>query len=472
MKKFLILGFALLLSSVAQAQTDENENMPKFSFAPLIEKVTPFVVNVSAERPNAEKDSYPAEFVTDNPSLRDYFLLDEGGKTSLGSGFIIDSKGYIITDWHIIKGADKVNVILHDGQSFVAQLVGSDEPTDLAVIKINYPEALPFADLGDSDALKIGDLILTAGNPFGLGTSFSSGIVSAKSRDIDMGIYDNFIQTDASINQGSSGGPMFDMNGKVVGINTALFSSTGDSVGVGFATPSNLVRFIISRLMETGKVERAWIGIKISSQDKTLEISESQTFTGGVLITSVTPGSPAQKSELEAGDIITALNGRDVKDVKDFSRRIAEMPIGREVILRLWRAGQIKDFAVQTALRPDTDEVKPPVNTELSEEGYIPNLGMAFAMSEEGVVIRDVLQGSPAFTMGIQKGNVVKAVNSHPVSSISDVMSYIGYASSGDGVLQMTLTGEDDEEHTVNMEIKSVETAEDNAPAASEAEPQ
>ncbi len=472
MKKFLILYIALLLSSAAQAQTIENETMPKFSFAPLIEKVSPFVVNVSAERQDAEKTSSSAEFVTDNPALRDYFLIDDGGKTSLGSGFIVDTKGYIVTDWHIIKGSDKINVILHDGQKFEAQIIGYDEPTDIAVLKINYPEALTFADLGDSDELKIGDLILTAGNPFGLGTSFSSGIVSAKSRDIDMGIYDNFIQTDAAINQGSSGGPMFDMNGKVVGINTALFSSTGDSVGVGFATPSNLIKFIISNLMEKGKVERSWIGVKIASQDETLEISENQTFSGGVLITSVTPDSPAQKSGLEAGDIITALNGRDVKDVKDFSRRIAEMSIGRDVILRLWRSGQLKDFSVQTALRPEVEEAaKPVVNTEFSEDGYIPNLGIAFNMSEEGVAVRDVLRGSPAAERGIKKGDLIKSVNSHPVATVSDVLSYISYASSGDGNLQIELIS-NEEEHTVNLEIKSVETAEDNTPVATEVEPQ
>ena len=469
MKKTLI--FALWLSMAtfsAGAEENPSVNISINSFAPLVEKVSSAVVNISAERGNENSSAERFTITSTNPLLRDYFLLDEGGKVSQGSGFVIDAKGIIVTNYHVIKDTLNIKVIMHDGRSFVAQILGVDEPTDIALLQINDAKPFDFVEIGDSDNLKVGDWVVTAGNPFGLGTSFSAGIVSAKSRDIDMGIYDNFIQTDASINQGSSGGPMFDIDGNVVGINTALFSATGESVGVGFATPANISKFVISRLLEKGKVERSWIGVQIANQDQELPISASQKFTGGVSVTSVTPDSPAQTSGIEAGDIVIQLNGKDVKDSKDFSRRIAEMPIGRDIILRVWRNGKTSDFALQTALRPQPVTTAPePVVPEYSEDGYVPNLGMAFGMGENGVFVRDVLRNSPANIQGISKGDLVKAVNSHQVTTVADVLSYISYAVSGDKMLDMTIESEG-VERNVNLEIMDIEMPEDNSETSGE----
>ena len=249
MKKLfsLLLAFALF-SPLALAQKLEVREQ---SFADLAERLLPGVVNISTVRSQPASED-KLDIVSANEYIRDYFLQDEGGRTSLGSGFLIDAKGYIVTNNHVIDGADEIIVKLSDDRQFNAQIVGKDKMTDLALIKIESEEALPFVKLGDSDTLRVGDWILAIGNPFGLGGSVTAGIVSAKSRDIDAGSYDNFIQTDASINQGSSGGPLFNMAGDVVGINTAIFSSTGGSVGIGFATPVNLSKFVIEQLIAKG----------------------------------------------------------------------------------------------------------------------------------------------------------------------------------------------------------------------------
>lgn len=451
MKKNILILFGLLFFiSAANAQNAPGSDMFKASFAPLVYKVLPTVVSIEAEK----KYPSPLSQVTvtsDNPTLRDYFLYDDGGKISQGSGFIIDNKGNIVTNYHVVKGCDNITVKLSNGSPFEAKLIGGDEATDLAVLQIHVSRPLPFAEMGDSDSLKLGDFVLTAGNSFGLGISFSTGIVSAKSRDIDMGVYDNFIQTDAAINQGSSGGPMFNMDGKVVGINTALYSPTGESVGVGFATPINLSRFVISRLLEKGQVDRSWIGVKVANQTDTIRISDNQKFFGGVSVVSITNGSPAQIAKLEAGDVILAINGSDVTNIKDFSRRIAEMPIGRDIILRIWRSDKVEDITLRTALRPEP-KVEDKKKDKLSEDSYIPSLGIAFGVSGSTVFIRDVLKNSQAYERGIRAGDLVQKINFQPVSSISDALSYIDYAK--DGAIQMNIISYG-KEHNINLETKA-----------------
>ena len=332
---FLLLAFP---SSVAAQEKAECRQ----SFADLVEELLPGVVNISTVRQEAAGSAMP-EVLSANEYLRDYFLRDEGGRTSLGSGFLIDGKGYIVTNNHVIDKADEIIVRLADDRQYNAVVVGRDRMTDLALLKIDAAESLPYVRLGDSDKLRAGDWILAVGNPFGLGGSVSAGIVSAKSRDIDAGSYDSFIQTDAAINQGSSGGPLFNMQGEVVGINTALFSSNGASMGIGFATPVNLSKFVIEQLMSKGRVERGWIGVKVISNTEPLTVSEQSEFHGGVTVSSLSENSPAALTGIEAGDIIMALNGADIKNAKDFSRRIAETPAGTSVILRIWRERRIKD---------------------------------------------------------------------------------------------------------------------------------
>ena len=423
-KIFLVLAICLY-SGNTYAQ---NNNMMGVSFAPLVEKLLPGVVNISTERvepSNLEK----TDITSANNYIRDYFLQDEGGKTSLGSGFLIDSKGYIVTNNHVINKADEIIVTLYDDSQYNAVVIGSDKMTDLALIKIDAGKALPFVELGDSDTLKVGDWILAIGNPFGLGGSVTAGIVSAKSRDIDAGSYDNFIQTDASINQGSSGGPMFDMQGKVVGINTAIFSSTGASMGIGFATPINLSKFVIEQLLAQGKVERGWIGVKVTSSDKAISLSENNIFTGGVMVNSLSDNSPAAQAGIKAGDIIMSINGHDIKDIKEFSRTIAESKIGTSIILRLWRDNKTKDIELKIALMPAI-KVSNTVNLQSAKpEGYIDKLGIIVSMNDKkDLLINDVLADSDAFIKGLKSGDIIRKIDGKPTSSLEDIHSYISYA--------------------------------------------
>ena len=423
------------------------------SFAQLSAQVLPMVVNISAERLDLNTEESKQSITAANPTLREYFFESEGNKTSLGSGFIIDPKGYIVTNYHVIKDSQNVNVTLENNKDYKAQVIGWDEPTDLAVIKIENESALPYAELGDSDELQVGDWVLAVGNPFGLGSSISAGIVSAKSRDIDMGVYDNFIQTDAAINQGSSGGPLFDVQGKVVGINTALLSSSGESVGVGFAVPVNLSKFVIAELMQKGKVERGWIGAKIIPNEQDIAISDLQTFSGGVVVSEITIPSPAEKN-LEAGDIIMAIDGRDVKDIKDFSRRIAESKIDQEIILRVWRSQQPKDISLKVALRPTEQVLNPQEYNDMVmiPDNYIKEIGISLKSDDQAVTIDEVATDSQAYEQGIKSGDIINQINQRSVNSIADVKSYVGYAISGSGELHFNIT-RDGIEHNITLMV-------------------
>ncbi len=471
MNKNLILFVALvgtLLAPMVEA-TDFPAKSRMPSFAPMVEKMLPVVVNISTKH-QAQMPKEKLRVDSSNPALRDYFLQDEGSTTSLGSGFLVDPKGYIVTNYHVIKDAQEIVVKLASGSSYTASVIGSDEPTDIGMIKIETAENLPFADLGDSDTLKVGDWILAIGNPFGLGSSVSAGIVSAKSRDIDMGSYDNFIQTDAAINQGSSGGPMFNTEGKIVGISTALFSSSGESIGVGFATPINLGRFVIAQLMEKGIVERGWIGVKITANEKPLAISDKDNFTGGVVISEVVAGSPADKSGIQVDDIVIAVNGRNVEGVKSFSREIAETPKDKNIILRVWRAGMPKDFTMVVEKAPLLQESVAVENetAELSEyaslpssssllpeapKGYITELGIAVEEKDGHIEVIEVLEDSLSAVQGIKTGDILGKINSNEIKSVSDARSYVDYALSGNGQLQLSIV-RDGEPHNVYLEIK------------------
>lgn len=426
MRKIIFILVAFLYSGNLYAQ--EN-NMMGISFAPLIEKLSPGVVNISTLR----SEPLPGErsdITSTNDYIRDYFLQDDGGKTSLGSGFLIDSKGYIVTNNHVIDKANEIIVTLHDDSQYNAVIIGSDKMTDLALIKIEADKPLPFVEFGNSDELKVGDWILAIGNPFGLGGSVTAGIVSAKSRDIDAGSYDNFIQTDASINQGSSGGPMFNMQGKVVGINTAIFSSTGASMGIGFATPVNLSKFVIEQLMLKGEVERGWIGVKVTTSDKEISLSENNVFIGGVMVNSLSENSPAAKAGIEAGDIIMSINGHDIKDIKEFSRTIAESKIGTSVILRLWRDNKTKDIELKIALMPDLTVTPSPVKALLPEQpsGYVEDLGIIVGKEGDMLVVNEVLADSDAFAKGIKSGDIIRKFDGREVTSVEDLSSYASYA--------------------------------------------
>lgn len=401
------------------------------SFADLAEKLTPSVVNISSfsqsETENSEGNTPLSE--------------------SLGSGFIIDGNGYIITNNHVVDKAESISVTLSDNTKTEARVIGKDPKTDLALIKIETNRPLNAVKFGDSDKIRVGDWVLAIGNPFGLGSSVTAGIVSAKSRDIESGPYDSFIQTDASINQGNSGGPMFNLQGEVIGISSAIFSTTGASQGVGFAIPANLAGWVISQLKEHGEVKRGWIGIKI--QPNTPEIADSLGISAnqGVVVSGVTEQGPAQKAGLQAGDIVLSFNRQPIDNTKNLSRLIAETKIGTPAPIEIWRSGQKQTLTVPIELMPEetplsaaketaSDAAETPDNGEsLNIIGFTvkeisPELAERYklAPSTSGVVVTDILPNSDASRKGIKIGDIIVKIDKRNIIGESAFHEYVNDA--------------------------------------------
>lgn len=401
------------------------------SFADLAEKLTPSVVNISSfsqsETENSEGNTPLSE--------------------SLGSGFIIDGNGYIITNNHVVDKAESISVTLSDNTKTEARVIGKDPKTDLALIKIETKRPLNAVKFGDSDKIRVGDWVLAIGNPFGLGSSVTAGIVSAKSRDIESGPYDSFIQTDASINQGNSGGPMFNLQGEVIGISSAIFSTTGASQGVGFAIPANLAGWVISQLKEHGEVKRGWIGIKI--QPNTPEIADSLGISAnqGVVVSGVTEQGPAQKAGLQAGDIVLSFNRQPIDNTKNLSRLIAETKIGTPAPIEIWRSGQKQTLTVPIELMPEetplsaaketaSDAAETPDNGEsLNIIGFTvkeisPELAERYklAPSTSGVVVTDILPNSDASRKGIKIGDIIVKIDKRNIIGESAFHEYVNDA--------------------------------------------
>src|SRR5690606_38601045 len=267
---------------------------------------------------------------------------------SLGSGFVVDAEnGYIVTNNHVVRDADEVRVTFHNDETVEAEVIGRDEKTDLAVLKVATDTKLTQVKFGDSDALRVGDWVVAIGNPFGLGGTVTAGIVSARGRDIGQGPYDDFIQTDASINRGNSGGPLFNLDGDVIGINTAIFSQSGGSVGIGFAISSKLASSVATQLREFGRTRRGWLGVRI--QQVTDEIAESLGLdtARGALVADVTPDGPAKASGIQAGDVILKFAGQDVSEMRELPRIVAETEVGKTVSVAVWRDGKVQEFTAK-----------------------------------------------------------------------------------------------------------------------------
>ena len=416
--KFLFVG--LVLSVVCLAS---NASAQYPSFADLAEKLMPSVVNISSF--SAPEN---AEMNNDNSESSE----------SLGSGFIIDKDGYIITNNHVVDKAESIQVTLFDNQRLEAKLIGKDSKTDLALIKIDAKTQLQPVTFGDSDKIRVGDWILAIGNPFGLGGSVTAGIVSAKSRDIESGPYDNFIQTDASINQGNSGGPMFNMSGEVIGISSAIFSTTGASQGIGFAIPVNLADWVIGQLKKFGTVKRGWIGIKIQPNSQEIASSLGIAENQGVVVSGFTPNGPAQKAGFIAGDIILSFNGEPIDNTKNLSRMIAETPIGTLTSFEVWRNQKKIKLNVKIEQMPEEKLAKTSASKTIEENADLPpfaneaattSLNIAGIMVKDltpevlsalkaninGVVVEDVLPNSDAAHKGIKIGDIIVKVDQRNV---------------------------------------------------------
>jgi len=361
-----------------------------------------------------------------------------GRSVSLGSGFIIDPAGYIVTNNHVIDGADEISVTLQDNTTLKAKLIGKDERVDLALLKIEREKPFKFVPFGDSDVERVGDWVLAIGNPFGLGGSVTAGIVSARGRDIRQGPYDDFIQTDAAINRGNSGGPLFNMAGEVIGINTAIYSPSGGSVGIGFSVPANLAKAVVGQLREFGHARRGWLGVRI--QQVTPDIAESIGLkdTTGAMVAGVNEGGPADSAKIRNGDIILKFNGQDVKEMKSLPRIVAETVIGKDVPVLLWRDG--KEVTVQASVGELPDEIQqvaattPPGRMPENRTSEISGLGarlspitddlrdkFKLSQDQKGVVVIDVMPDGNAAGRGLKPGDVIVEVQQEAVSSPAEV---------------------------------------------------
>ncbi len=452
---FLLLSFCLVYTPIeAAAKKAPPLGAQTGSFADLVEDLLPAVVNISSTQKIEQAEDFPElpQFPDGSP-FEDFFeeFMERRGhgmpaipSASLGSGFIIDAeKGYIITNGHVVKDADEIRVILHDDESVPAEIIGHDEKTDLAVLKIETDKKLTAVQFGESETLRVGDWIVAIGNPFGLGGTVTAGIVSARQRDIQSGPYDDYIQTDASINRGNSGGPMFNLDGNVIGINTAIFSPSGGSVGIGFAIPSSLAKPVVDQIIQYGRTRRGWLGVRI--QSVTDEIAESLGLekAKGALVASITKGGPAEESGLKAGDIILKFNGKEVDTMRALPRIVAETSIDSKAELIYWRDGKEKKTKVKIGeLEKAEDEGLLATGPRATSEGTeVPSIGLKLSKMNEtlrqeyaaphdvnGVVITSVKHLSEASKKGLIEGDVIVEINQQPVTETDKAVEIIDKA--------------------------------------------
>ncbi len=340
MRFFPFAPFALTVA-LAFAPVASAQRIPPAGFADLAERLSPAVVNIATTQRIEGAQELP-RFPRGSPLERFNDELEENAPNAnaLGSGFIISADGVVVTNNHVIEGADTIEVILQSGQRLPARLVGRDAATDLAVLRVSASSPLPHVGWGDSDRARVGDLVIAIGNPFGLGGTVTMGIVSARNRNIDAGRYDDFIQTDAAINRGNSGGPLFNMAGEVIGVNTAIVSPSGGSVGVGFAMPTTLVRPVIEQILRFGEARRGWLGVRLTPVTPEIAARNNLRRAAGAVVTRVTADGPAERAGLRRGDIILSFDGRDVSDSRALSRAVADAQIGRTLQMGVLRAGR------------------------------------------------------------------------------------------------------------------------------------
>ena len=425
---------------------------PQAGFAPLVQKVKPAVVEIATISQGAVRDSSDSD--DDAPQmqqmpdmqgpmgdmLRRYFGQQGRGNNAarpeqraLGSGFIIDPAGYIVTNNHVVDGAREVSVTLTDGAKYKAKVIGRDAKTDLALVKIEAGHALPYVSFGDSDNEHEGDWVIAVGYPYGLGGTVTAGIVSAHGRNIHEGPYDDFMQIDAPINPGNSGGPLFNQSGQVIGIDTAIYSPTGGSVGIGFAIPSNVAKTIVAQLREHGKITRGWLGIAMQPLTPALAKAAGLPNDHGVLIDTVTEGSPAAKADLHQGDVITGFNGKPITDARDLAMAVADTSAGKTVPVTLWRDNHARTANVTITSQDNSNRqasaapapTTKPVGMALQQ--LTPDLReqLNLPANSGGVVVGDVTPGSAADESGVQAGDIIERVGANAVQTPQQVADAI-----------------------------------------------
>jgi serine protease Do len=457
------------LSTVAYAQGVQRP----MGFADIVEKVKPSVISVRVKMTSAAK---PMGFEGDlpippNSQMERFFRRfgmpnlipdDPRGEhspadpraprnrlvTGQGSGFFITADGYAVTNNHVVDKADTVEITTDEGKTYTAKVIGTDPRTDIALIKVEGRSDFPYVKLSDK-APRVGDWVLAVGNPFGLGGTVTAGIVSARGRDIGAGPYDDFVQIDAPVNKGNSGGPTFDVDGNVIGMNTAIFSPSGGSVGIAFAIPAGTVKSVVSQLKDSGKVTRGWIGVQI--QPVTDEIADNLGLKApeGALVTDPQTNGPAAKAGIQAGDVITAVNGSPVKDARDLAKQIGAMAPGASAKLTVWRKGEEKTFSIALGELPNQREARATPDSSNPNSTDVPRLGLTIAPAgqvagsgSEGVVVTEVDPNGIASDQGFKTGDVILEVGGKKVANAADVRSALSDA-------------QKDGKRTVLMRVKS-----------------
>ena len=435
-------------------------NPPAEGFADLAAKLLPAVVYISTTQ-TVKREQLPdlPQFPPGSPF--DEFFKDFMEKqrsqdqvprkvTALGSGFIIDASGLIVTNNHVIDEAEQVTVTLHDETVLQAKIIGRDTKTDLALLKIESPTKtpFPFVNFGDSDTARIGDWVVAIGNPFGLGGTVTAGIVSARARDINAGPYDDFIQTDAAINKGNSGGPLFNMKGEVIGINTAIFSPSGGSIGIGFSIPSNEAKPVLADLQKYGKTKRGWLGVRIQQVTPDIADSFGLKESKGALVGGVMNGGPAEKAGIKTGDVILKFDGKDVEDSRHLPRMVAGTDINKTVDVEIWRDGKMVSIKATVGELPEEDKTEeskteeqpktPKVEGGQSEIGAVGMTVSAITQSlrerydlaadAKGVVVTEVKPDGSAADKGLRPGDLIVEAMQEPVKSPTDLLAKVDSA--------------------------------------------
>jgi serine protease Do len=441
--------FSFLVSALIAANGFALE-----SFAPIVEKSLPAVVNISTtQKVKTQSNLQFPDMQQDKQQQLEEFLKrfgfpmqgledTEREVNSLGSGFVIDPQGYVVTNNHVIADATQITVTFSNDKKLEAKVVGRDAKTDLALLKVESKQPLPFVQFGDSEKMRVGDWVIAIGNPFGLGSTVTAGIISARSRNINASPFDDFIQTDAAINRGNSGGPMFNQNGEVIGVNTAIFSPSGGSVGIGFAIPTELAKPILDQLKLHGRAYRGWLGVKIQHVTDEIANSLGLSQASGALVLEISKGSPAASSGLQNGDVILKFDGKQVKEMRNLPRLVAETPIGSEVELQIWRGGVTKTISLKLGEYPEEEQAATtPAKTQAPTIKGERLLGMnlvtldatsaqriAGASKLRGVLILDVISDSEAAKRSISAGDIILGVNQIDISSLNELKSEIGKA--------------------------------------------
>jgi serine protease Do len=436
-KILLITCFGLFSFTIA------NANEAPVSFSDMVQKALPAVVNISATQKAEHGRKLQLHEIPENPfELFDFFQNDLNQDSprkeySLGSGFIIDPKGYIITNYHVVGNADVVEVGL-DGEPtkrYKAKIIGKDKKTDLALLKITPDKDLPYLELGDSDKCRVGDWVITIGNPYGLGGTVTKGIISAKARQLNTGQFDDYIQTDAPINRGNSGGPMIAMDGRVIGVNTVILSPSGGSIGIGFAIPTSLVNNIITQLRDHGQVSRSWLGVKVQQVDDKIAKGMGLSSAKGALVVEVTPDSPAEKAGVMVGDIITRFNSTDINSTQKLPLVVADTPAGESVVMTVFRDKSYKNIKIKVELAPKdasettSEDAKAPTPSYahttafgLTVREVDPVLRKRYLIDQEiqGVLIAKISEAIQANDLGLRTGDVILKINQETLKSLKD----------------------------------------------------